>query len=95
MSDSATPWTIAHQAPLSMGFSRQEYWSGLPVPAAGDLPDPGIELTSLVSPAWQEDSLPLELESHPKWSLSFLESRAGGEGSGQSLGPKPGEERGE
>ena len=46
-----TPWTIAHQAPLSMGFSRQEYWSGLPGPSPGDLPDPGIEPTSLVSPA--------------------------------------------
>ena len=39
MSDSATPWTVAHQAPLSMGFSRQEYWSGLPLPSPGDLPD--------------------------------------------------------
>ena len=39
----ATPWTVAHQAPLSMGFSRQEYWSGLPLPSPGDLPDPGIE----------------------------------------------------
>ena len=39
----ATPWTVAHQAPLSMGFSRQEYWSGLPFPLAGDLLDPGIE----------------------------------------------------
>ena len=43
MSDSATPWTVAHQAPLSMGFSRQESWSGLPFPSLGDLPDPGIE----------------------------------------------------
>ena len=47
----ATPWTIAHQAPLSMGFSRQEYWSGLPCPPPGDLSDPGIEPASLVSPA--------------------------------------------
>ena len=39
----ATPWTVAHQAPLSMGFSRQEYWSGLPFPSPGDLPDPGIK----------------------------------------------------
>ena len=39
----ATPWTIAYQAPPSMGFSRQEYWSGLPFPSPGDLPDPGIE----------------------------------------------------
>ena len=38
-----TPWTVAHQAPLSMGFSRQEYWSGLPFPSPGDLPNPGIE----------------------------------------------------
>ena len=51
VSDSATPWTVAHQAPLSMGFSRQEYWSGLPFPSPGDLPDPGIEPASLVSPA--------------------------------------------
>ena len=42
----ATPWTIAHQAPLSMGFSRQEYWSGLPCPSPGDLPDPGINPSS-------------------------------------------------
>ena len=39
----ATPWIVAHQTPLSMGFSRQEYWSGLPFPFSGDLPDPGIE----------------------------------------------------
>ena len=47
----ATLWTIACQAPLSMGFSRQEYWSGLPCPPLGDLPDLGIESTSLTSPA--------------------------------------------
>ena len=46
------PKTVAHQAPLSMGFSRQEYWSGLPFPSSGDLPDPGIEPTS---PALQAD----------------------------------------
>ena len=39
----ATPWTVAYQAPLSMGFSRQEYWGGLPFPSPGDLPNPGIE----------------------------------------------------
>ena len=50
-----TPRTIAHQAPLSMGFSRQEYWSGLPFPPPGDLPNPGIEPRSL---ALQTDSLP-------------------------------------
>ena len=47
----ATQWTVAYQAPLSMGFSRQEYWSGLPCPPPGDLPDPGIEPMSLMSPA--------------------------------------------
>ena len=46
-----TPWTVAHRAPLSRGFSRQKYWSGLPCPLLGDLPDPGIEPMSLVSPA--------------------------------------------
>ena len=59
-----TPRTIAHQAPLcdqaspSMEFSRQEYWSGLPFPSPGDLPDPGIELKSLRSLALQADSKP-------------------------------------
>ena len=47
----ATPWTVAHQAPLSMGFSRQQHWNGLPCPLIGDLPDPGIEVVSLLSPA--------------------------------------------
>ena len=50
----ATPWTVAHQAPLSKGFSRQEYWSCLPFPSPGDLPDPG---TKPGSPALQADSL--------------------------------------
>ena len=45
-----TPWTVACQAPLSMGFSRQKYWSGLPFPSPGDLPDSGIEPKSPVSP---------------------------------------------
>ena len=48
------PWTVAHQAPLSMGFPRQEHWSGLPFPSPGDLPNPGIEARS---PAVWEDSL--------------------------------------
>ena len=51
MSISVTPWTVAHQAPLPMAPSRQEYWSGLPRPPPGDLPDPGIEPVSLTSPA--------------------------------------------
>ena len=50
MSDSAIPLTIARQAPQSMGFSRQEYWSGLPFPSLGDLPDPGIKPSSPASP---------------------------------------------
>ena len=48
---SVTPWTTAHQASLSMGFSRQEYWSGWPFPPLGDLSDPGIEPASPASPA--------------------------------------------
>ena len=59
---SATPWTAAHQAPLSMGFSRQEYWSGLPGPSPGNLPNPGVKT---VSPALQADSLPLEPPGKP------------------------------
>ena len=55
VSDSVTLWTVALQAPLSMGFSRQEYWSGLPFPSSGDLPDPGI---GPESPALQVDFLP-------------------------------------
>ena len=47
----AVLWTVSHQAPLSMGFSRQEYWSGLPCPPPGDLPNPGLKPTSLMSPA--------------------------------------------
>ena len=53
----ATPWTVARQAPLSMEFSRQEHWSGLPFPFPGDHPDPGIKPRS---PAFQGDSLPSE-----------------------------------
>ena len=57
-----TPWTAALQVRLSMGFSRQVYWSGLPFPSPEDLPDPGIELSS---PALQADSLLTELKSKP------------------------------
>ena len=53
-----TPWTMALRVPQSMGFSRQEYWSGLPFPSPGEVPNPGIEPGS---PALQEDSLPTEL----------------------------------
>ena len=53
----ATPWTVACQAPLSMGFSRQEYWSGVPFPSPGNLPNPGIKPRS---PALQADALSSE-----------------------------------
>ena len=53
----ATLWIVAYQTPLSMGFSRQEYWSGLPFPSPGDLPDPGIKLGS---PALEADALTSE-----------------------------------
>ena len=57
-----TPWTVAYQAPPSMGFSRQEYWSGLPFPYTGDLPNPGVEPGS---PALQTDALPSEPPGKP------------------------------
>ena len=60
-----TPWTVTHQAPLSMGFSWQEYWSGLPSPSPGDLPNSGIKPESPVSPALQSDSLPLSHRGCP------------------------------
>ena len=66
----ATPWTVAHQAPLSMEFSRQEYWSGLPFPSPGYLPNPGIEPGS---PALQANSVPSESLRKPlkevAWSI--------------------------
>ena len=63
------PWTVAHQAPLCVGFSRQEYWSGLPFPSPGDLADPGIEPGS---PALQADSLPSEPPRVPQRILTKL-----------------------
>ena len=68
----ATPRTVAHEAPLSMGFSRQEYWSGFPFPSSGDLPDPGVEPRS---PVLQADTLPTEPPGKPICMLkgsSFL-----------------------
>ena len=64
----ATPWTAAYQAPRSMGFSRQEYWSGLPLPSSGDIPDSGMEPRS---PILQADSLPSELPGKPHLSCSI------------------------
>ena len=61
-----TPWTAAHQAPQSKGFSRQEYWSGLPCPPPGDLPKPRIKPVSLMSSLhWQAGSLPLAPPGRP------------------------------
>ena len=79
----ATLWTVAHQPPLSMGFSRQEYWSGLPCPPPGDLSNPGIKSASLTSPAlaggfftasatWEACSL----LQHPALTCTPLESLA-------------------
>ena len=65
-----TPWTVAYQAPPSMGFSRQECWSGLPFPSPGDLPDPGIEPGS---PALQADAL----QSEPPGKLGHVKMGAG------------------
>ena len=63
----ATLWTKARQFPVSMGFSSQEYWSGLPFPSPGDLSDPEIEPTSPVSPAMQADSLPSQPPRKPQY----------------------------
>ena len=65
MSGCVTLWTVAHQAPLSTGFPGQEYWSGLPCPPPGDLPDPGIKPSSPVSLALQADSVPLSHQRSP------------------------------
>ena len=62
VSDCATQWTVASQAPLSMGFSWQEYWNGLPCPSPRYLPNPGIKPTSSAAPALQADSLPLTMK---------------------------------
>ena len=65
----ATPWTVAYQAPPSMGFSRQECWSGLPFPSPGDLPNPGIEPRS---PALQTDALPSEPPGKLHTALHYI-----------------------
>ena len=62
----ATPQTVTHQDPLSMGFPRQQSWNGLPFPPPGNLPNPGIKPTSSVSPARQADSLPSEPPEKPQ-----------------------------
>ena len=64
-----TPWTVAYQASLSMGFSRQEYWSGLPFPSPGDLPDPGIERGF---PTLEADALTSEPPGKPIFSVEVF-----------------------
>ena len=66
VSDSATPWSVAHQVSLYMEFSRQEYWRGLPFPSSGDLPRPGIEPRS---PSLEVNSLPSEPQGKPHYLL--------------------------
>ena len=69
-----TLWTVAHQAPLSTGFSSQENWSGLPCPPPEDLPDPGIKPMTSASPALQADSLPTQPPGKPRNTKSESES---------------------
>ena len=73
VSDFVTPWTVAYQAPLFMGFSRQEYWIGLLFPSPGDLPNPGIEPMSLTSPALAGEFFTTltTQEAHPYQFLIF------------------------
>ena len=68
----ATPWTVAHQAPPSMGFPRQEYWSGLPFPSPGDLPNTGIEH---LSPALAGGSLPLSHQGNLSWGFEVVDKK--------------------
>ena len=64
-----TMWTVAHKAPLSMGFSRQEYWSGSPFTPPGNLTDQRIKLATPVSPVLQVESLPAELSRKPETNV--------------------------
>ena len=76
MSDSATPWTAAHQAPLSMRFPRQEYWSGLPFPSPGNLPNPGIKPASPAMAGGlfttEPPGKPSEILNEVKWYTFFF-----------------------
>ena len=72
VSDSATLWTVAHKAPLSMGFSRQEYWSRLLCPPPGDLPNPGMKPVLLCLLHWQVGSLPLMPPGKPKHIYIYI-----------------------
>ena len=75
-----TPWTVACQAPLSMGFPRQEYWSGLPFLSPGDLPDPGIKPLSPASPALAGGFLTTEPSMHNRNRLTGIEKTCGCQG---------------
>ena len=91
--------SVTCQAPLSLGFSRQEYWSGLPYPPPGNLPHPGIELVSLILQYWQVGSLPLAPPGKPSYDWMFgKESANAGDirymGSITGLGSSPGEGNG-
>ena len=68
-----TPWSVTHRAPLSVGFSRQDYWSGLPCPPPGDLPHP---VTESRSPTWQADSLPAEAPGKAGFAHGSIEINA-------------------
>ena len=70
-----TPRIVAHQAPLSMGFPRQEYWNDLPFPPLGDLPNPKIEHMSTLSPALQAGSLPLSHLRIPLWNMYHMQNQ--------------------
>ena len=70
-----TPWTVAYQPPLSIAFSRQEYWSGLPFPSPRDLPNPGIEPGS---PAFQADALTSEHQGSPGNEVKFEDQERDG-----------------
>ena len=86
MSDSATPWIVAYKAALSMEFSRKEYWSGLPFPSPGDLPDPGIEPES---PAVAGGFLPAKPPRKPSLRIGLGESHKWEENWGQSALMEP------
>ena len=76
----ATPWTVSHQAPLSMGFSRQEYWDGLPFPSRGNLPDPGLKPGS---PVLQGDSLLAKAPGKPSLAETLPQIHLGSSPKGQ------------
>ena len=96
----ATPWTVARQAPLSTGFSRQEHWSGLPCPPPGDLPEPGMEPASLYISCIERQVLHYEYRlGGPRANRWFLESSTGFPGgshgkasacNARNLGSRPG-----